>query len=273
MAETGKLKLVTGRARFTSRITEESSALGFGVLNFGDHNVSGGVREFTDQAGFVRVTSALSEAFGRGDTAEVLQLLDSGFEHNLYSLKSLFRDDQHKILQIILQSTLAQAESVIRQQYGEYAPLMRFLADLRVEQPKLFRTLAESALNSELQQALKAGEREHARKLIAAAKEVNIALDGAAHEFVVRKQLEESARSFAADPHSLEKLQALETAVSFAQQLPFSLTLLEVQNLCFGRLKAALGEAQQNAASGDESAKSWVAHAHTLADSLRLRIE
>jgi alpha-amylase/alpha-mannosidase (GH57 family) len=273
MAETGKLKLVTGRARFTSRITEESSALGFGVLNFGDHNVRGGVREFTDQAGFARVTSALSEAFGRGDTAEVLQLLDSGFEHNLYSLKSLFRDDQHKILQIILQSTLAQAESVIRQQYGEYAPLMRFLADLRVEQPKLFRTLAESALNSELQQALKAGEREHARKLIAAAKEVNIALDGAAHEFVVRKQLEESARSFAADPHSLEKLQALETAVSFAQQLPFSLTLLEVQNLCFGRLKAALGEAQQNAASGDESAKSWMAHAHTLADSLRLRIE
>jgi alpha-amylase/alpha-mannosidase (GH57 family) len=273
MAETGKVKLVTGRARFISRITEESSALGFGVLNFGDHNVSGGVREFTDQAGFARVSSALSEAFGRGDTAEVLQLLDSGFEHNLYSLKSLFRDDQHKILQIILQSTLAQAESVVRQQYGEYAPLMRFLADLHVEQPKLFRTLAESALNSELQHALKAGEREHARKLIAAATEVNIALDGAGHEFVVRKQLEESARSFAADPHSLEKLQALETAVSFAQQLPFSLNLSEVQNLCFGQLQAALGEAQQNAASGDEPAKSWIAHAHTLADSLRLRIE
>jgi hypothetical protein len=223
--------------------------------------------------GFAQVSGALAGAFGTGDTAELLLLLDSGFDHNLYSLKSLFRDDQHNILLIILQSTLARAESVVRQQYGEYAPLMRFLADLHVVQPKLFRTLAESALNSELQQALKAGEREHARKLIADAKEVNIALDGVAHEFVVRKQLEESARSFAADPHSLEKLQALETTVTFAQQLPFSLNLSEVQNLCFGQLNAALGEAQQNAASGDESTKSWIVHAHTLADSLRLRIE
>ena len=273
IAETGKMKLVTGRARFTSRITEESSEFGFGVLSFGDHNVTGGVRNFKDKMEFDQVASALSAAFATGDTAEVLQLLASGFEHNLYSLKSLFRDDQRKILEIILHSTLAQAESVVRQQYGEYAPLMRFLADLHVEQPKLFRTLAESALNSELHQALKAGESEHVQKLIAAAKEVNIAFDGPAHEFVVRKQLEEAARPFVAAPHSLEKLQALESTVTFAQQLPFSMNLSEVQNLCFGPLKAALKEAQQKAAAGDESAKLWIAHAHALADALRIRIE
>jgi alpha-amylase/alpha-mannosidase (GH57 family) len=273
MAETGKMKLVTGGARFTSRITEESSEFGFGVLNFGDHNVTGGVREFKDKAEFEQVASALTAAFATGDTAEALQLLARGFDHNLYSLKSLFRDDQRKILEIILHSTLAQAESVVRQRYAEYAPLMRFLADLHVEQPKLFRTLAESALNSELHQALKAGERDHVQKLIAAAKEVNIAFDGTAHEFVVRKQLEEAARPFVADPHSLEKLQALESALTFTQQLPFVLNLSEVQNLCFGPLKAALTEAQQKAIAGDESAKLWIAHAHTLADALRIRIE
>jgi alpha-amylase/alpha-mannosidase (GH57 family) len=273
MAEAGKLRLVTGRARFTSRITGESAMLGFGVLNFGDHNVSGGVREFTDQAAFAEVSGSLAEAFSRGDTAEVLRLLDSGFEHNLYSLKSLFRDDQRKILQIILQSTLAQAESVVRQQYGEYAPLMRFLADLRVEQPKLFRMLAESALNSELQQALKAGEREHAIRLVTAAKEVNIALDGAAHEFVIRKQLEESARSFAAEPHSLEKLQGLETHVSFVHQLPFAVNLSDVQNLTFEKLKSAMADAQRKAAAGDEAANTWLAHAHPLAEALSMHIE
>jgi hypothetical protein len=51
------------------------------------------------------------------------------------------------------------------------------------------------------------------------------------------------------------------------------MNLSEVQNLCFGPLKAALKEAQQKAAAGDESAKLWIAYAHALADALRIRIE
>ena len=273
LAETGKMKLVTGRARFTSRITGENSSLGFCVLNFGDYNVSGGVREFPDPAAFAQAAAALAEAFNHGDSADVLRLLDSSFDHNLYSLKSLFRDDQRKILQIVLQSTLAQAEMLVRQQYGEYAPLMRFLADLHVEQPKLFRTLAEAALNSELQQSLIAGEREHARRVVVAATEVNVNVDGAAHEFVVRKQLEESARSFAADPSSPEKVRALNALLSFALQLPFPVNLSEVQNLCFVPLKTVLSQEQPKAAAGDEVASAWIADARTLADLLRIRME
>ncbi len=273
MAEAGKLKLMTGRARFTSRITEENATLGFGVLHFGDHNVNGAVREFSDQAAFAQANATLSEAFHRGDASEVLRQLDTSFEHNLYSLKSLFRDDQRKILKIILQSTLTQAEAVVRRQYEEHEPLMRFLGDLHVEQPKLFRMLAESALNSELQQTLRAEDREHTRKLIETAKEVKVALDGAAHEFIVRKQLEGLARNFAPDPYSVEKLDAVEDAVRFAGQLPFPVNLSEVQNLCFGPLRTAIAEAQPKAASGDEFAKAWIARAQTLAESLRLRME
>jgi alpha-amylase/alpha-mannosidase (GH57 family) len=273
-AEQGKLKLVTGRARFTSRITEESSSLGFAVLNFGDHNVSGGVRKFSDPAEFTHISDALTEAFNHGDSTEVLRLLDASFDHNLYSLKSLFRDDQRKILEIILESTLAHAEAVVRQQYGDYAPLMRFLADLHVEQPKLFRTLADSALNSELQQALKAGaaERSRALKLIATARSLNLTLEGAGHEFTVRKQVEEAARTFAEDPLDLGRLQALEESVRFAQELPFRVNLWEVQNLCFQTLSRSIAEVQEKAAAGDEAAKSWLAQAHPLADRLRLRV-
>jgi hypothetical protein len=268
------LRLVTGRARFTSRITGESSSLGFCVLNFGDHNVSGGVREFHDLAEFARVSADLTSAFERADTTEVLRLLDTSFDHNTYSLKSLFRDDQRKILEIILQSALTQAESVVRQQYAEYAPLMRFVADLRVEQPQLFRTLADSALNSELQQALKAGapERPRAQKLISTALTLNISLDRAGHEFVVRKQVEESARLFAEDPLQLEKLQALEENVRFAQELPFKVSLWEVQNLCAQTLTRTVPEVQQRAASGDETGKTWLAQVRPLADRLQLRM-
>ena len=273
-AEAGKLKLVTGRARFTSRITGESSSLAFAVLNFGDHNVTGGVRAFPDPAEFDQVSGALHEAFGRGDTAEVLRLLDSSVDHNLYSLKSLFRDDQRKILEIILASTLANAESVVRQQYGEYAPLMRFLADLHVEQPKLFRTLSDSALNSELQQALKGGvaERPRVQQLIATARFLNVTLDDASHEFVVRKQVEAAAHALAEDPLQLEKLEVFEETVRFAQELPFHVNLWEVQNSSAQTLDRTVPEVQRRADSGDELAKEWLDRARLLADQLQLRI-
>jgi len=273
-AQEGKLKLVTGQARFTSRITEESSSLAFAVLNFGDHNVSGGVRPLDDLATFGAFTAALDEAFSKGDTTEVLRLLDSGFDHNLYSLKSLFRDDQRKILEIILESTLSQAESMVRQQYAEYAPLMRFIADLHVEQPKLFRTLAASALNSELQEVLKKGavDRERSQQLMATAKSVGVALEATADEFIIRKEVEQSAKSFAEDPFNLDKLKALEGSVRFAQEVPFRVNLWEVQNLCFQTLVGSIAEVRTKSAAGDQAAKSWLEIALPLADRLRLRV-
>jgi len=272
--ESGKLKLVTGRARFTSRITEESSSLGFGALNFGDHNVSGGVREVADGGSFASITRPISDAFERGDTTEVVRLLDAGFDHNLYSLKSLFHDDQKKILSLVLRATLADTEVLIRQKHAEHTPLMRFLADLRVEQPKLLRTLAELALNSELHEAIVAGQAqwERAQKLAATATSLNVPLDAANLKYVLERQLETLAQRFGADPHNLEGLRSLEAGVGFAQSLPVSVKLWEVQNLCAGRLNGLLVEVRPRAAQGEDAAKEWVALATTLAERLRLRV-
>jgi hypothetical protein len=145
---------------------------------------------------------------------------------------------------------------------------------LHVEQPKLFGTLADSALNSELQQALRAGapERARAQKLIATANTVDVSLDGESHEFIVRKEAEDVARAFADDPLNLEKLQALEETVQFAQELPFRVNLWEVQNLSSQTFSRSMPEVQAKADSGDEAAKSWLAHARPLADRLRLRV-
>src|ERR1700756_5381099 len=103
--ETGKMKLVAGRARFTSRITQESSELGFGVLNFGDHNINGAVRAFANQQEYSAAAEALRQPFAHADVPGTLRQLDEKFDKNIYSLKSLFRDDQRKILETILGST------------------------------------------------------------------------------------------------------------------------------------------------------------------------
>jgi len=273
-SEAGKTKLVTGRARFTSRIIGDASTLGFCVLHLGDHNVTGGVREFADRDSFRDITEQLSAAFSRADSPEVLRLLDLHFDHNLYSLKSLFRDEQRKILGIILRTNLAQAEENLRHQYEEHVPLMRFLASLHVEQPRLFRTLAEYALNRELRETLEKGAAglERARNLLAEARTMNLALDNTTLEFIVRRQVEQQAQAFWQKPTELSSLHQFETSVEFAQELPFAVNLWEVQNLSAKQMNGTFVEAQQRAAQGDDNAKAWVEQLRALADRLRLRV-
>ncbi len=53
-ADAGKLKMVIGRASFTSEITLDTGELAFGVLHFGDHNLHGGVRAIPKNADYER---------------------------------------------------------------------------------------------------------------------------------------------------------------------------------------------------------------------------
>ena len=273
-AEAGKMKLVTGRARFTSRITEESGELAFGVLHFGDHNVNGGVRVFGDQSEYPSVASALREAFSRADVPGMLRLLDQSFDKNIYSLKSLFRDDQRKILQNILASTLADAERSLRRQYEQQAPLMRFLADLRVEQPKLFRTLAQFALNSEIRDALQLNEvpRERLQSLLREAADMQVAVEAQSLEFIVRRRAEQSAQEFWRDPTELVGLERLVEAVDLAKSMPFQVNLWKVQNLCAQRLDGTLAGMKARVQQGDETASLWVSQLNSLAIALGVRV-
>jgi hypothetical protein len=236
--------------------------------------VTGGVREFTGEQEYRNNSQALHDAFSRAETPEVLHLLDRNFDQNIYSLKSLFRDDQRKILDIILSATLAQAEHALRQQYAEHAPLMRFLADLRVDQPTLFHTLAQFAINSELREALQKDDNatDRVRSLVQEAASMHVDIDAQNLEFIVRKQTEQRAYAFWRNPTELPQLERLESAVHRARTMPFKVNLWKVQNLAAQRLDGTLSSMREQASQGDENAKAWVNHMDSLADTLGLRV-
>jgi hypothetical protein len=96
--------------------------------------------------------------FGHGAFPETLHLLEKHFGASMYSLRSLFRDEQRKILDIILESTLSDAVSVYRQVYENNAPLLRFLKDLNIPAPGAIKTAAEHVLNASMRKAFEEEE-------------------------------------------------------------------------------------------------------------------
>jgi len=275
MVEMGATKLAVGRVRVNSEITWESALLSFGVLHFGDHNVSGGVRSFRGQRAYRTMVEQVTEAFSRGDLTEVIRLLDKHFLELTYSLKSLFRDEQRKITSLILESTLAEAEAAYRELYDHHALLMRFLVDLGVPLPRAFHAAAEFILNLDLRRALEEEEPEldHVQTILQAVATWRVSLDTAGLGYTLKRTIERLAEQFRAEPAELASFQRLETVTNLARFLPFEVSLWRAQNVYYDMLQTVYCEFQERAEQGDEAAQEWIHHFISLGDRLLVHVE
>src|SRR5262249_39801005 len=148
--ETGRSKVLIGRIMVTSEVSHESEILTFGALHIGGHVMNCGVRQSENDAEYDALKNEVTEPFNRADFPEVIRILDRHFGGSTYSLRSIFHDDQRKILNVIIKSTVAEAEAVYRQLYETHAGMMRFMSDLRIPLPRPYQVAAEFALNSTL---------------------------------------------------------------------------------------------------------------------------
>lgn len=268
-----RLKLAVGKARITSEITGESARLTFGVLHFGDHNITGGVREFRGEKEDEELLEAVTASFSRADVPGLIRQLDLGFGKNIYSLKLLFRDEQRKILGLILDTTVEGAEEVLLQIHDRHLPLMRFLTDLGTPLPAVFRTTAEFSVNSTLRRALGSDRLDFDRigALLREAEAEKLRLDAATLEFAFRKRIERLARQLRAEPERDDLLQMLEGAVDLARILPFPVDLWEAQKVYFA-LRRSIPAAVAAGHPADEAAVVRVGRLRALGEKLSIRV-
>ena len=271
----GKARLALGRARITSKITGESERISFGILHLGDHNLSGGTLAFQGEEAYAAFVAELTEAFARTDLPEVLRGMDKHFGAGAYSLKLLFRDEQRKILDLILKSTLAESEAVYRQLYENRAPLMRFLSDLGLPMPKGFLAAAEIALNTALRDALegKNPDADRIHPLLEEAKKLKIQLDGAGLGYTLKGTLEQLAESFRASPSELAPLKRLNKLAGLSDIPIFQFSLWNTQNIFYAVLKDFYPQMRQKAESGDDAAREWASIFRAVGEKLKVRVE
>jgi len=271
-AEAGKVKLALGRATLTSEITRESLRVCFGVMHWGDHNLSGCVRPCGAEEPDDNVVQETLDTFARADFPGTLQILEKHFGPSLYSLMDLFRDEQRKILNGILESTLEDVEGIYRQVYESNAPLLRFLKEVHIPAPRPLYTTAEHILNTSLRSAFEDEELDlqAIENFLTFADLEGVALDSATLEMAVRKRMERLAEDLVEQPTELPLMEELDVAADLLKRLPFEVNLRRVQNLFYTLMQEAYPELQ---ARKDENARAWVALFKDLAEKLWLRID
>jgi alpha-amylase/alpha-mannosidase (GH57 family) len=258
VVEAGRARLALGRARLVSDITQEQGEVSFGVLHYGDHTVVAGVREFRGDEAFTETGRDATAAFERADFAEAVRVMDRHFGTPSYSLKTLFRDERRKLLDLILESTLAQTAAVYGQVYETHAPLLRFIGDLGAPLPRVLQMTAEFVLNSNLKAILQAEipDVTRARSLVEAATKEGVTLDGAGLGFVLGQSLERLMEVFRAAPDEPQTMAILRELARFARATPFEVNLSRSQDLYWELRREALPRRQ---AQEDEAGRGWCA--------------
>ncbi len=274
-SEAGRAKLVVGRATVTSEITRESLRVFFSVLHLGDHNLNCGVRKHRGDDAYEALVQEIKEPFVRADFPETLRLLDKHFGPSAYSLGFLFRDEQRKILDIILDTTLADIEAIYRQLYETNVPLMRFLKDSGTPPPRALYAAAEVVLNAGLRRAFEKEEfsPEFIDTFLDESRSEGISLDEDTLEYALRRSLERIVERLFASPTELGLLEKLNEAVNILRSLPFQVNLWKVQNTFYDLLQTVYPELREKAHQGDENSRKWVGHFRALGQKLSVRVE
>lgn len=280
----GRMKLSTGRAKVASLLTGEAGTFDYCGVHFGDHNMLGGVLQVdltlasseehpmqpsTSSARFADILSA----FNRSDMPEIVRYFDRIFGNATYSMRSIFKDGQRRILAQIMTETLDDIERQYREIYEDHAPTMRFLKDIIAPVPPTLQTAARFILNRDLKRVVESDEinLDNLRAMLRAIEDWGVELDKEEIGFALSNTLNRLAEEFKSVPDALVTLNCIDAAIDAAQMLPVHVSLYKAQTCCWlvGRNKYAklAGKTQL-----DTPTKEWMRKFKGLADKLKVRI-
>ena len=161
----------------------------------------------------------------------------------VYSLTSLFADEQRRILQTILNQTIGEMEDALRKIYEDHASLLHFLTESGMNPPPALALAAGFALNVGLRRALEAEpfDPQEVAGLLGRAATDRVTLDApllsfAAAESMKRAMVRLEAAAAESNPQLSDAavLHALHGALAIADLIrfmPFEVIIWQAQNI------------------------------------------
>ncbi|MCZ2341926.1 MAG: malto-oligosyltrehalose synthase [Bacteroidales bacterium] len=271
LIETGKVRTAVGRARFRSLATGETTEFSFAAVHFGDHNVSCGVRRTRSDSEFRDLTRSFQNAAVQVHVPELVRLLDREFGPDSYSLGTLFRDQQRKVLKQVSRSQLADAATAYARVFEQQLPLVKFLQSIGEPPPRAFAAAAGALFNTDLAWALADDDPDWQTiaRLFREADEYGAHLETAGLGYKFARLLARVADRWHEEPDSLERLESLLTGARLARGLSFDVGLWRPQNVYVDLLHGIAPDIMGRATT-DSTARSWLDAFVELGDELNV---
>ncbi|HET8888921.1 MAG TPA: DUF3536 domain-containing protein [Candidatus Angelobacter sp.] len=270
-AEAGTARLALGISRVNSRITRESRDLMFAAVYLGDQVLHAGVRELGEKEDYDMLVEESMAAFSTGDFGELLRLLDDHFDGMPYSFQALFKDEQKRILDIVLSRTLHDAEASYHKIYEKHGSLMRFLKEMGQPVPDVLRFTAEFVLNNDLKHTLETDPVDFVRiaMLMEMVKREGVQVDEAGVRYAAGNSLTRILRRLQQKPQDSETLERANALTSLYPMMPFSVDCWHAQNIYYSILDKVFPEIARR---DDPASRRWQERFLAIGEKLRIRV-
>jgi hypothetical protein len=237
----GRGRLAIGQAHICSNLTGEQATVVFAVLHFGDQNITAAVKPWdgSQTAAHAEFVQAARTAVIRADFPAVIRLFDRYFPGPAYSIQSLFRDEQLRIVQFILKTTLAEVEASLASIYQDQVALLHFLSQSGLPRPSALTLAATFAINAGLRRALESEPIDaiQVHSYLALARADQVTLDKALLSYIADQKMKRAMVALQDEVvEASEQTATLENALLVAStisELPFELNLWQAQNLWY----------------------------------------
>jgi len=270
-AEAGVARLALGHLRVTSRITRESRELAFAVIYLGEQALHAGVRDFKGEAIYDTLVEETMAVFSAGDFAEAVQLLDNHFGEMVYSLRSLFRDEQRRILDIILSRTLHEAETSYHGIYEKHGPLLRLIKEMDQPVPEVLRITAEFVLNRDLKKTFDTDPVDFVRAamLLELVKREGVRVDQATVGYSAGNSLARQMRRLQQNPQDSETLERACVLAGLFASTGLTVDYWQAQNIYYSILNHDYPTLSRRE---DAAGRSWRERFVTLGERLQMSV-
>jgi len=243
ISASGRGKLAVGRAHIANTFTGHNQTFSFAVVHFGDQNITAAVKTYTDAdaPAFEAFAKQAAEGVERADFPLAIRLLDQFYGSVNYSLTSLFSDEQRRIVQLILNSTLWDIENSLATIYQDHASLLHFLSQAGLPKPPALTMAASFAINAGLRRVLETDPMDQAqlRSYLSLAKADQVKLDTADLSYIADRRMKRAMSELQMSAGSLEMLERALGLARLLTEMPIELNLWQAQNIWYEILRSS----------------------------------
>lgn len=272
--EAGLLKLAIGKTKVHSIVTYSVKQFYFAVVYLGQNHIIGNFSSFMEDDDFQAMRVEIDAAFVESRISDVIGIMQTYFGPDKFSLWSLFKDEQRKVLHQIIQRDVQQAEESYRSILNRNYNIMSVLRKNKLPIPAILRKNLEVVINSDIRQIFENGKINTSKldKLAEDTLAWDIVLDKTPISFAASRKIQNMIDAIDFSDDGLKTLDTMIRVLSILEKLSIELELWEIQNSYFNKANQAIN-LQKKISSSSFPSQAWMMRFRQLGTYLNLKLK
>jgi len=270
----GRQALALGKLKIRSDITREEILVHFASLHFGEHNLLAGVIRINEDTSTEEIELLLTDIFNIGDISQLISLMEKHYSQNRYSLRHLFRDDQRRILNRLVERSLVEIDFMYRRQFQHNSALIRMMNEMNMPIPKSLATTIDYTCNTDLKNALRNDDPDPEKVLeaIDQAEKYKGTLDEVALGYYAGRKITRMILAVEKNLTDLDLLEKFDSLLSGVKKLDLPLNLWKAQNIFFNIIHDRYPKITEKPDPEIKDFEKWKVHFRDIALHLQLGV-